>query len=187
MKRTVLYIGGTGMISYSCVLRSLELDWDVTVLNRGKSSSLRPLPPEVHTIVADAFDEDSLRAALAGKEFDVVCDFMSFTADHLQLKLNVIEGHTSQYVFISSASDVGHHTATPTTAATSTNSAPMATPRISRSRFPVLQPRSPTYRASWRRCPTRASNPIAHAPRCRPPRRANSALSRAGSRVCSRS
>ena len=104
MKRRILYIGGTGMISYSCVKRSLEEGWDVTVLNRGKTSSLRPLPERVHTIIADAFDENSLRAALNGKEFDVVADFLSFTPEHLQIKLNVIEGHTGQYIFISSAS-----------------------------------------------------------------------------------
>jgi nucleoside-diphosphate-sugar epimerase len=110
MRRTILYIGGTGTISYSCVLRSLEEGWDVTVLNRGKSSVLRPLPEGVHTLVADAFDEGSLRGALNDylsknqSGFDVVADFMSFTPEQLQLKLNVFEGHTRQYVFISSAS-----------------------------------------------------------------------------------
>lgn len=104
MSQTILYIGGTGMISYSCVKRSLDEGWEVTVLNRGKTSALRPLPEQVHQITADAFDEQSLQQALKGKSFDVVADFLSFTPEQLQIKLNVIEGHTHQYLFISSAS-----------------------------------------------------------------------------------
>lgn len=104
MQRTVLYIGGTGQISASCVQLSLEKGWDVTVVNRGKSSSLRPLPEQVHVLTADAFDENSLRTALAEKTFDVVCDFMSFTPEQLQIKLSVLEGKVGQYIFISSAS-----------------------------------------------------------------------------------
>jgi hypothetical protein len=44
----VLYIGGTGEISYACVLESLKLGHEVAVYNRG----LRPaaLPGEVQML-----------------------------------------------------------------------------------------------------------------------------------------
>jgi nucleoside-diphosphate-sugar epimerase len=99
----VLYIGGTGTISASCVRRSLATGHDVTVLNRG--SSRRPLPDGVREITADVRDPASLSDALAATgEFDVVADFLSFTPQHVRTALAQFENHTAQYVFISSAS-----------------------------------------------------------------------------------
>jgi nucleoside-diphosphate-sugar epimerase len=100
--RRILYIGGTGTISAACVRRSLERGDDVTVLNRG--SSRRPLPDGVRELVADVRDADAVRAAVVGTEFDVVAEFLAFTTEHVQQDLDVFEGRTGQYVFISSAS-----------------------------------------------------------------------------------
>jgi nucleoside-diphosphate-sugar epimerase len=100
--RRILYIGGTGTISAACVRRSLERGDEVTVLNRG--SSRRPLPDGVRELVADVRDADAVRAAVDGVEFDVVAEFLAFTTDHVQQDLDVFEGRTGQYVFISSAS-----------------------------------------------------------------------------------
>ncbi|GAA1967221.1 NAD-dependent epimerase/dehydratase family protein [Microbacterium deminutum] len=100
--RRILYIGGTGTISAACVRRSLERGDDVTVLNRG--SARRPLPDGVREVVADVRDAGEMRAAVAGREFDVVAEFLAFTTDHVQQDLDVFEGRTAQYVFISSAS-----------------------------------------------------------------------------------
>lgn len=103
MTTRVLYIGGTGTISASCVRRSVARGHDVTVLNRG--SSRRALPEGVHEITADVRDPDSLRDALATVgEFDAVADFLSFTPEHVRTALGQFEGRTGQYVFISSAS-----------------------------------------------------------------------------------
>lgn len=41
---------------------------------------------------------------LAGREFDAVADFITFTADQAQASLDLFAGRTGQYVFISSAS-----------------------------------------------------------------------------------
>jgi nucleoside-diphosphate-sugar epimerase len=100
--RRILYIGGTGTISASCVRRSLLRGDDVTVLNRG--SGRRALPDGVRELVADVRDADSVRAAVGAEEFDVVAEFLAFTTDHVQQDLDVFEGSTGQYVFISSAS-----------------------------------------------------------------------------------
>lgn len=100
--RRILYIGGTGTISSACVRRSVDRGDDVTVLNRG--SSRRPLPPGVQEVVADVRDAEAVRAAVAGAEFDVVADFLAFTPEHVQQDLDLFEGRTGQYVFISSAS-----------------------------------------------------------------------------------
>lgn len=98
----MLYIGGTGTISAACVRRTVETGNEVTVLNRG--SSPRELPPEVRQLVADVRDPRAVRAALGGAEFDVVAEFLAFTPEHVQQDLDLFEGRTGQYVFISSAS-----------------------------------------------------------------------------------
>jgi nucleoside-diphosphate-sugar epimerase len=100
--RRVLYIGGTGTISAACVRRGVEAGDEVTVLNRG--SSRRPLPDGVREVVADVRDPASVRAAVGAAEYDVVADFLSFTPDHVATALDLFEGRTGQYVFISSAS-----------------------------------------------------------------------------------
>lgn len=99
---SILYIGGTGTISAACVRRSIELGHDVTVLNRG--NALRPLPDGVRSLEADVRDLSSVRAAVGGAEFDVVAEFLAFTPEHVRADLELFEGRTGQYVFISSAS-----------------------------------------------------------------------------------
>lgn len=97
----VLYIGGTGEISYSCVLRSVEIGHDVTVFNRGRNAE--PLPNAVRQITGDLKDAAAY-AALGAEEFDVVCQFLAFDADQLRRDLDVFGDHCKQYVFISSTS-----------------------------------------------------------------------------------
>nr|WP_315266960.1 SDR family oxidoreductase [Microbacterium lemovicicum] len=98
----ILYIGGTGAISTACVARSLALGAQVTVLNRGRRS--RPLPEGVESVVADIRDPDAVRAALRGRDFDAVAQFTAFTPAHVITDIDLFEGRTGQYVFISSAS-----------------------------------------------------------------------------------
>nr|WP_205834816.1 NAD-dependent epimerase/dehydratase family protein [Microbacterium sp. CFH 90308] len=97
-----MYIGGTGTISAACVRRSVARGDEVTVLNRG--TARRPLPDEVEVVHADVRDSDAVRSALQGRQFDVVAEFLAFTPDHVAADLELFEGRTGQYVFISSAS-----------------------------------------------------------------------------------
>ena len=100
---SVLFIGGTGIISSACVREARDVGFDVTVLNRGKST-LRPLPDGVATLHADIEDDAEMAAALKERSFDVVADFMSFTTTRLRRNVDLLRGHVGQYVFISSAS-----------------------------------------------------------------------------------
>ena len=45
-----------------------------------------------------------MRDAVGDAEFDVVAEFLAFTPDHVQQDIDLFEGRTGQYVFISSAS-----------------------------------------------------------------------------------
>lgn len=98
----VLYIGGSGTISAACVRRSLERSHEVSVLNRGNEK--RSLPEGVEQLTADIRDPDAASAAIGDREFDAVADFLSFTPEHVRSGLELFEGRTGQYLFVSSAS-----------------------------------------------------------------------------------
>jgi nucleoside-diphosphate-sugar epimerase len=99
----VLFIGGTGEISAACVRRALETGMDVSVVNRGTTST-RPLPDEVRRLRADVRDREAMRGALASEAFDVVANFLAFVPEHVEADLELFDGRVAQYVFISSAS-----------------------------------------------------------------------------------
>jgi len=100
--KKVLFIGGTGTISTACVEQAIEKGFDVTILNRGNST--RQLPSGVSVIKADINDESAARKALNGREFDVVADFVAYTADQAARDIRLFEGAAGQYIVISSAS-----------------------------------------------------------------------------------
>src|SRR5215213_2916512 len=102
--QSVLFLGGTGIISSACTARALELGMEVFLLNRGRSSTSRPAPEGATVLVGDVTDAGSLREALADREFDVVADFRAFTPRDVSSRLDVLAGRMGQYVFISSAS-----------------------------------------------------------------------------------
>lgn len=99
----VLFIGGTGTISASCVRLAVRRGMEVTVLNRGRSSA-RTLPDAVRWLEADANDVASLRRALDGSSWDAVVNFVSYDADNVRAMADLFTGKAGQYVHISSAS-----------------------------------------------------------------------------------
>ncbi|MDX6252694.1 MAG: hypothetical protein QOF10_6054 [Kribbellaceae bacterium] len=98
----VLFLGGTGIISSACSWRAVELGFDLTVANRGQTS-IRALPPEARRVTADVNDAASL-AAVVGRDFDVVVDWLAFTPEQVRARTDALRGRIGQYVFISSAS-----------------------------------------------------------------------------------
>ena len=97
----VLYIGGTGEISFECVHESVRLGHDVTVFNRGNNNA--GLPAECHLMTGDV-EDDAAYARLAAERFDVVCQFRLFAPEAMKRDLATFTERCSQYVFISSAS-----------------------------------------------------------------------------------
>src|SRR3954451_12935230 len=77
---SVLYLGGTGTISASCVGLSVATGMRVTVVNRGRNSAARRLPDQAETLVADVTDDTALAAALGNRTFDAVVNFVSYDA-----------------------------------------------------------------------------------------------------------
>ena len=98
----VLFVGGTGTISASCARSAVARGMDVTVLNRARSE-LRPLPPEVERLIGDVREPSSLKAAIGGRDFDVVVNFLCYSADDARSALEMFRGHTGHYLHISTA------------------------------------------------------------------------------------
>ena len=76
MSLKVLFIGGTGNISLSCVAEAVTAGHRVSVFNRGRQSV--DLPRGVTTIAGDLKDTAYRELGRAG--FDVVCQFISLHA-----------------------------------------------------------------------------------------------------------
>ena len=102
MPLNVLFIGGTGLISTACVDLAIARGMSVTLLNRGQRST--DIPSQAKVIHADIKDEPATTAALAGRTWDVVINFIAFTPADIERDLRLFTGKTGQYIFISSAS-----------------------------------------------------------------------------------
>ena len=97
----LLFLGGTGNLSGACAREAVAQGHGLAVLTRGR----RPgdLPAGVERISGDATDPATL-AALAGRGFDAVVDFVAFGPEDVQRDCGAFAGRVGQYVFISSAS-----------------------------------------------------------------------------------
>jgi nucleoside-diphosphate-sugar epimerase len=113
----ILFLGGSGIISTACVELAAERGMKVTVLNRSR----RGAPPAgVAAITGDLSQPEQVAAALAGRTWDAVLDFLSYTPADIEQRLSLFRGRTGQYLFISSASAYqkplrGHHLITEST------------------------------------------------------------------------
>ncbi len=96
----VLFIGGTGTISTDVVRLSQERGWEITLLNRGNKKS----PEGVNNIVVDMADEAGVEKALGHLCFDVVAQFIGYTAEDAKRDIRLFRTRAKQYIFISSAS-----------------------------------------------------------------------------------
>jgi nucleoside-diphosphate-sugar epimerase len=126
---SVLFIGGTGRISTSCVHEAVRQGLDVTVLNRGRTSE-RALPPGVELVTGDVGDPEAVREALGNANFDAVVNWVNFTPDQVERDIDLFAGRTGQYLFISSASAYQ----TPPTHLPITESTPLKNPHWQYSR-----------------------------------------------------
>lgn len=98
----VLFIGGTGVISSACSELAVEKGFDLTVINRGKTS--RELPDHVRRMTADIRDVESVKNAIREELFDVIVDWVAFQPEHVQQDIELFRDRTGQYIFISTAS-----------------------------------------------------------------------------------
>jgi nucleoside-diphosphate-sugar epimerase len=96
----VLYIGGTGEVSYGCIEAGLADGQQISVYNRGTSGVA--LPRGAQHIAGDVTDE-SVYQAVGKRKWDVVCQFRSFDMQQCERDIRAFAGNTGQFVFISTA------------------------------------------------------------------------------------
>jgi nucleoside-diphosphate-sugar epimerase len=96
----ILYVGGTGEISYACVAAGAAAGQDVSVFNRGRSGE--ELPVGVKRITGEL--NDATYRDLGKQGFDVVCQFVAYEPEQLERDLEVFGARVGQYLFISTAS-----------------------------------------------------------------------------------
>ena len=96
-----LLIGGTGTISLPITRKLIAQGWQVTLLNRGNKNDL---VPGAEIICCDMNDAAAAKAALRGRSFDVVAQFIAYHPDQVARDIRLFTGKTRQYIFISSAS-----------------------------------------------------------------------------------
>jgi len=93
----ILFLGGTGNISADCAAEMHQRGHTITVATRGHGR----VPAAYHAVVADRYDPNSLRQALATTPVDVVVDFLGFDVPDIETAHSVFTGRLRQYIFIS--------------------------------------------------------------------------------------
>ena len=102
----VLVIGGTKFMGIELVWRLLEHGNSVTIATRGKTKD--EFGYRVKRIKMDLTDEDSVKKALEGKEFDVVFDNLAYCSNYVKNVLSCVK--CRRYIQISSvAVYLSHH------------------------------------------------------------------------------
>ncbi|UQX04445.1 NAD-dependent epimerase/dehydratase family protein [Streptomyces sp. RerS4] len=93
----VCVIGGSRYFGRRLIEDLRDAGAAVTVVNRGST----PAPPGVTHLRADRDDETALRAALAGRSFDVVIDQVCYSPLQAAVAARVFAGRTRRYVMTS--------------------------------------------------------------------------------------
>jgi nucleoside-diphosphate-sugar epimerase len=96
----VLVIGGTGFLSTAIVSESLAAGHEVSIVTRGSKNRPGP-PPGVEALTANRSHAESMRAALDGRDFDLVIDAILYRPDDARAITEILRGRTGRYVFIS--------------------------------------------------------------------------------------
>lgn len=98
MKKSVLLIGGTGVLSSAVTTELLHQGFAVTMINRGS----RSVSESVTLIKSNCNNYPSIKENLESKWFDAVIDFLCYTPKQLADSFTFYSKYTNQYFFISS-------------------------------------------------------------------------------------
>lgn len=98
----VLFVGGSGIISTQVSKLAIKKGIDLYILNRGNKND--KLPKEVKILQGDIHHKDEVKALIKDMYFDTIVSWISFTVDDVKRDYELYNGHTKQFVFISSAS-----------------------------------------------------------------------------------
>lgn len=98
----VLFIGGTGNISMACTRLLAEQGVELFLINRGQSAL--QIPEGVRLIKGNIREAQAAAESLRNHSFDAVVDWIAYQPQHIETDIELFNGRTGQFVFISSAS-----------------------------------------------------------------------------------
>jgi nucleoside-diphosphate-sugar epimerase len=95
--KKALVLGGTGAIGVYLVQELLKKGFTVDVTTRrGGRNGLR-----INYIIGDAKDDDFLKSVLEKTNYDTIVDFMIYSTEEFQSRLDILLGSTKHYIFTS--------------------------------------------------------------------------------------
>lgn len=99
----ILFIGGTGTISSSCLSAALEMGHDISILCRGTRNER--IPKGVKIFTGDAYQlDDSVSQAIEKIDWDCVINWILYEPNQAQLDIKRFSKNTKRYFFISTTS-----------------------------------------------------------------------------------
>lgn len=101
----VLFIGGTGLISEAVSKLAVEKGIELYLFNRG--NHVDSIPHGAHVITGNIRDAKAAKEILGNYSFDVVVNWVAFTPEQVKVDLEIFQGKTNQYIFISSTAVYG--------------------------------------------------------------------------------
>lgn len=101
MGKSLLVVGGTGVISYAVVMEAVRQGFNVTCINRGKSKT-QTLPDSVEIIIADYRHRNLIERKLTGRHFDSIIDVLCYTEEDIDYSVSLFHEKCNQYIFFSS-------------------------------------------------------------------------------------
>ena len=100
----ILFIGGTGVISFSCVKEAIKLGHNITLITRGiKKRNLNGKIKKINTDY-NSTSVEMLKKKLSGKKFDCVINFLIMNKKQAMKDILLFKDITDKYFFISTAS-----------------------------------------------------------------------------------
>ncbi|WP_070119323.1 NAD-dependent epimerase/dehydratase family protein [Bacillus marinisedimentorum] len=100
--KTALVFGGTRFFGVDLVNSLLEKGIMVTIATRQQSSD--PFGDTVERLKLDRFDEDSVRQAVEGKQWDAAFDQICYSSEDAKITVDALEGKVKRYIFTSTLS-----------------------------------------------------------------------------------
>jgi nucleoside-diphosphate-sugar epimerase len=105
--RNILILGGTGTISSPITSALAKTQGTkVTLINRGHKNDA--LDPNIEILIGDLNETASIHTLLKDRSFDCVIDFILFTPQQAQQRLELFSGKTKQFILISTVAALDH-------------------------------------------------------------------------------
>lgn len=96
----ILILGGTGAMGTELVSLAGTLENELYVTSRSQRESEKS---NIHYVCGNALDNDFIQNLLTKEFYDAIVDFMSYSTDLFESRIDLLLNHTNQYVFLSSA------------------------------------------------------------------------------------